>query len=84
VKDGVYLYFGDKRLTLGSFDDLRRMNMKPEVGLQLTFYDNDADDEGRQVYLCADGRLCLDVQGNWFAEIDEGTFRTVEREQPPG
>jgi len=81
VQGGVYLYFSNPHLTAGSFDDLRRLGMKPEVGLRLTFYDYDADDDGRPVYLCADGRLYLDGQGSWSADIDEGTFRTLPRER---
>lgn len=79
MQGGIYLYFADKRLTVGSFDDLRRMGIRPEVGLRLTFYDEDADGEGRQVYLCADGRLYLDAEGKWCADVDEDTFRTVPR-----
>lgn len=76
---GVYLYFGHTMLTKGSFDDLERLGILPQEGLQLTFYDLDADDQNRPTYLCAEGELHQDEGGHWHAIVKESTFRSVLR-----
>jgi hypothetical protein len=86
VKGGVYLYFGDvmsgggTRLTHGSFEDLKQLGVVPKEGMQLVFYDYDADDENRPTYLCADGVLRFDEkQHTWEAFVEPCSFRSVPR-----
>jgi hypothetical protein len=50
MKGSVYLYFGDSQLTRGSFEDLQRLGITPEEGLNLNFYDLDADNLDRPTY----------------------------------
>ncbi len=76
MKGSVYLYFGHTLLTKGSFEDLERLGIDPEVGRELEFYDLDADDQDRPTYLCARGALYLE-DGRWHAAIDQNSFRSV-------
>lgn len=77
MNPGVYLYFGAEFLTQGSFEDLQKLGIEPQVGLRLMFYDFDADEDGRPTYLCAEGVLYLGEGGHWCANIDTSTFHHV-------
>ena len=80
MKSSVYLYFGHTLLTKGSFEDLERLGINPEVGRELEFYDLDADDEDRPTYLCARGVLYLE-DGCWHAAVDRSSFHSVLRSE---
>jgi hypothetical protein len=80
MKGSVYLYFGDRLLTNGSFEDMRKLGIMPVEGLPLNFYEIDADDQDRPTYLCAKGTLYLD-HGAWYAEIDTNSFYSVLRSE---
>ena len=81
MKGAVYLYFGDRILTNGSYEDLRELGVSPTEGMKLTFYDLDADDEDRPTYFCAEGTLYKvhEKVSAWYAKIDESSFRSVLR-----
>jgi hypothetical protein len=79
MQGSVYLYFGHTLLTQGSLADLARLGIEPEHGLRLSFYDLDADENGRPTYLCAEGTLYQSEDGRWHAAVDEESFRTVLR-----
>ena len=83
MKGAVYLYFGDTILTNGSYTDLRKLGIEPKEGLKLTFYDMDADDQNRPTYLCAEGTLyqVREKVSAWYANIDEGSFRSILRSE---
>ena len=84
---GIYLYFpgilpdGGTMLTRGSFEDLEKLGIQPKEGLRFTFYESDADDEDRPIYLCAEGVLYFSEENKcWCALVNKNTFRTLPRE----
>jgi hypothetical protein len=78
MKGCVYFYFGDTRLTHGSFEDLEKLGIIPREGLALKFYDLDADEQDRPIYLCANGVLYREGE-KWHAKIDPGSFHSILR-----
>ncbi len=72
------------RLTCaGTRDDLRRLGLELARGLVLTFYSDDADDQGRPDELRAEGMVDYDEdQGCWVASIDWGAIRHASDEVP--
>ena len=62
------------------FKILQKLGIQPLEGLRLTFYNFDADNEDRPMYLCADGVLHFDeMDSEWCAFVDKKTFRTIPR-----
>ena len=69
-------------LTRGSFDDMEKLGVEPREGRRFTFYDQDADDQNRPIFLCAEGVLHFDREAKrWIAAIDEQTVRVVPKTQ---
>ena len=83
MKDAVYLYFGDRILTNGSYEDLQKLGIEPREGLNLTFYDLDGDEQNRPTYLCAEGTLYRvhEKVSAWYAKIDESSYRSILRSE---
>jgi hypothetical protein len=83
VNGAVYLYFGgsgDRKLTKGSFDDLRKLGITPKEGARLTFYDLDTDEEGHSMHMCAEGVLHFDEESSsWQVIVEEESLRWVPR-----
>lgn len=86
MSGGVYLYFpgvlsdGGTMLTRGSFQDLEKLGIRLEEGRRLTFYESDADDEDRPIYICAEGVLHFSEANKcWCALVDKTTFRNLPR-----
>src|SRR5947209_832835 len=64
------------RLTCaGTREDLARQGIDLREGMVLTFYMDDADDEGRPDDLLAEGVIHLDGRGDWVASIDWSAVR---------
>jgi hypothetical protein len=80
MKGGVYLYFGHNILTNGSFEDLNKLGITPKEGVVLTFYELDADEHERPIYLYTEGSLYLDG-GRWHARFDPDSIRSVLRSE---
>ncbi len=71
---------GGTLLTNGSFADLEKLGVAPKEGMRLSFYDYDADEENRPIYLCAEGVLHLDEESQtWRAYVDHDSFHSVPR-----
>ena len=70
------------RLTCaGTLRDLERQGLRLHEGLVLTFYTDDADDQGRPDELRADGVVHYDEEGrNWVATIDWSALRHASDE----
>jgi hypothetical protein len=82
LNGAVYLYFGDAKLTTGSFDDLRELGIIPKEGIRLIFYDLDADKEGHPMYMCAEGVLHFERESaSWRAVVEEESLRWVPRSE---
>jgi len=83
----IYLYLsagrgGKHRFTIGTFDDLKAAGIEPHPGLRLTFYSDDADDEGRPSNLVYEGVVGLDEEcGRWYAVVDWESFRYEPRDK---
>ena len=60
------------RLTCaGTLEDLKREGIQLQEGMQLTFYTDDADDEGRPDEMRVQGTVHYDQQSrNWVADVD--------------
>ncbi|HWC36828.1 MAG TPA: hypothetical protein VG650_18625 [Mycobacteriales bacterium] len=79
----VYLDFlkrdaqGRVRLTtIGTREDLRRLNITLSDGLRLLVYSDDEDASGTRDDLLAEGTVRFDtVNGSWVIQIDEGSLR---------
>jgi uncharacterized damage-inducible protein DinB len=66
----------------GTLEDLRRLEIKLVEGQTLHFYNEDADDNGVRNDLLFEGIAHFDsVEHEWYAEIDEQSYRhaSVER-----
>ena len=65
------------RLTCaGTWEDLEQQHIHLQPGSVLTFYMDDADDEGRPDELLADGTVRYsEVEQCWVAEIDWNALR---------
>jgi hypothetical protein len=65
------------RLTCaGTRRDLDRQNVTLQDGMVLTFYTDDADDQGRPDELLAEGVVHYDAEAQcWVAEVDWGALR---------
>lgn len=65
------------RLTCdGTLQDLARQGIRLREGLALTFYTDDADDEGRPDELRAEGLVQYDKDHDlWVATVDWGAVR---------
>jgi hypothetical protein len=70
------------RLTCaGTQDDLKRNGLTLHDGLMLTFYTDDADDEGRPDELRIEGVVQYDEEAKcWVAEIDWANLRHASEE----
>jgi hypothetical protein len=71
------------RLTCaGTTADLARQGIQLKEGLVLTFYMDDADDEGRPDELLADGVVRYDEnERGWVAQIDWSAVRHASEER---
>ncbi len=74
------------RLTcVGTIDDLARQGIELRQGLVLTFYMDDADDQGGPDELLGDGVVHYDEnERSWVASIDWSTIRHASDEGKPG
>lgn len=74
------------RLTCaGTFADLMRHNIQLHDGLELTFYTDDADDDGQPNELRADGVVHFDSNAKcWVAAIDWAAVHHASDEEPRG
>jgi hypothetical protein len=78
MKERIYLNFENGMLTTGSFDDLKQLGLKPQVGMHLDFYDVGKDEHGAVTYQSAEGVLTFDQEtGSWYATLDPGSIRPV-------
>jgi hypothetical protein len=70
------------RLTCaGTSADLERLGVQLREGLRLTFYTDDADDEGRPDPLLIDGTVHYDERERcWVAAVDWGRLRHASQE----
>ena len=60
----------------GTFDDLARLNIQLEEGLEITFYTDDSNQAGQPDELEVDGYVHLDPNGNqWLGIIDWNAIR---------
>ena len=73
------------RLTCaGTHGDLERQGIRLQEGLVLTFYSDDADDDGRPGELRAEGVVQYDAgERCWVAAIDWGALHHVSDEVTP-
>jgi hypothetical protein len=75
----------DSRLRLtcaGTLQDLERQAIRLQEGLALTFYTDDADDEGKPDELRAEGVVHYDpAQQCWVATIDWAALRHASEER---
>jgi hypothetical protein len=71
------------RLTCaGTRADLERLGVQLREGLRLTFYTDDADDEGRPDPLLIDGTVHYhEGQRCWVAAVDWSQLRHASQEQ---
>ena len=66
--------------TRGSLEDLSQLAVGPTIGLRLTFWADDGDDNGNSDDLLIDGTLDrLDPWG-WVARVDPSTWRHASDE----
>lgn len=70
------------RLTCaGTLQDLERQGLQLQEGLVLTFYSDDADDQGHPDELRVEGVVHYDTDGHcWVAAIDWATIRHASEE----
>lgn len=70
------------RLTCaGTRRDLERQNIALREGLTLTFYTDDADDQGRPDVLLAEGVVHYDAEANcWVAAVNWDAIRHASDE----
>ena len=67
--------------TAGTFEDLARNNIQLREGLKLTFYMDDADEQGRPDDLLADGTVQFNQEQEcWVAAIDWSDLRHASDE----
>jgi len=65
----------------GTIRDLARLGIEPREGMALTFFMDDADDEGRPDELLARGVVHYDEEtGTWVASVDWSTVRHASEE----
>jgi hypothetical protein len=63
-------------LTEGTWSNLEKHGIRIEQGLRLTFYQHDADDDGRRNDLIFDGTTQFDTkEQRWVAAIDWDNFK---------
>jgi hypothetical protein len=61
---------------IGTTQDVMLNDIKLQEGLRLSFYCEDADDEGRPDDLLFDGTVHFDSdKGQWYVIVDEGSYR---------
>jgi hypothetical protein len=66
----------------GTLQDLQRESIQLREGLSLTFYTDDADDEGRPDELRVDGVVHHDAENRcWVAAVDWKTLRHASDEK---
>lgn len=64
--------------TAGTWSDLARHGLELREGLTLTFYSDDADDDGNPDDLVVEGSVGYDEQaGHWTATIDWQAIKHV-------
>lgn len=62
----------------GTFGDLERRGIALREGLTLSFYTDDADDEGRPTELTVEGKVHYDPDAKcWVASVDWNALRQV-------
>ncbi len=75
----------DNRLKLtcrGTLHDVQRFGVQLHEGLRLTFYTDDADDEGRPDNLLIDGVVQFNAEERcWVAAVDWTKLRHTSQEQ---
>lgn len=75
----------DNRLKLtcrGTLQDLQRFGVQLHEGLRLTFFTDDADDEGRPDDLLIDGVVQFNAEERcWVAAVDWTMLRHASREK---
>jgi hypothetical protein len=60
----------------GTREDLERLGIELREGLVLTFYMDDADDQGRPDELCVEGVVLFDADDiSWIADVDWSKVR---------
>jgi hypothetical protein len=70
-----------KLTTAGTWEDLERQEIQLQEGSVLTFYMDDADDEGRPDELLAEGTVRYnDEEQCWVAEVDWSALRHASDE----
>src|SRR6266849_7553630 len=71
------------RLTCaGTLQDLQRQGVQLQEGLVLTFYSDDADDQGQPDELRVEGVVHYDADGQcWVATVDWATLRHASEER---
>jgi hypothetical protein len=78
----------DNRLRLtsrGTLQDLQRHGLQPSEGLRLTFYTDDADDEGRPDELQIEGEVRFNEADRcWVAAVDWTQLRRASQERSEG
>ncbi|MBW3600157.1 MAG: hypothetical protein KY475_23145 [Planctomycetes bacterium] len=68
----------------GTKEDLERHGIQLRQGMMLTFYTDDADDDGRPDNLLADGVVEYDEEaGGWVATVDWSALRHASDERHP-
>ena len=75
--------FNRLRLTCaGTVQDLKRQGIQLQEGQVLTFYTDDADDQGQPDELRVEGVVHYDVEGQcWVAAVDWTAIRHASDEQ---
>ncbi len=73
----------ENRLVLvcrGTFDDLAEYNIAFEEGMKLTFYSDDADNEGNRDDLVFEGKVEYDKQNErWTARINWDEIKNISQ-----
>jgi hypothetical protein len=69
---------------IGTTQDVMLNDIKLEEGLQLSFYCEDADDEGRPDELLFEGTVHFDAEKKqWYTIVDENSYRHSSESQGP-
>ena len=65
----------------GTLQDLKRLGIELKEGMVLTFYTDDADDEGCPDELCAEGKVQWnDAEKCWVGAVDWDTVRQASEQ----
>ena len=62
--------------TLGTQQDLERLGLTLAEGMKLSVYSDDADEDGVEIQLVAEGVVAYDREnGRWVLTVDDSTLR---------